>query len=99
MLTTSVWVTDGAAQRSVLLRFVNHVEDAVDGGTGEGTDRTGTDGIDPHRCPQPRCWVLVEMGITNGMGIEIQSHPDIGFAGDPVNFTLPFHNLRMLLAC
>ena len=24
--------------------------------------------------------------------VEIQAHPDIGFAGDPVNLTLPFHN-------
>ena len=36
--------------------------------------------------------VVVDMGITNGMDIEIKAQPDIGFARDPVNLTLPFHN-------
>ena len=30
--------------------------------------------------------------LATAAAIEIQTHPDIGFAGDPVNLTLPFHN-------
>ena len=30
--------------------------------------------------------------LATAAAVEIQTHPDIGFAGDPVNLTLPFHN-------
>ena len=30
--------------------------------------------------------------LATAAAIEIQTHPDIGFAGDPVNLTPPFHN-------
>ena len=39
---------DRAAQRSFAFDVVNHVENAADGGAGQGADRPGTDRIDPH---------------------------------------------------
>ena len=30
--------------------------------------------------------------LATAAAVEIQTHPDIGFAGDPVDLTLPFHN-------
>ena len=46
--TTHFHLGDGAAQGSLLLHVVDHVENAADGGAGQGADRAGADGVDAH---------------------------------------------------